>query len=142
MAWGIVPMADRPEMTGWQPGQTAVIGRRHIVTVARVTKAGRAIVNHHGTERVFEPNGWERCSGSRRYHLDHLTPEIQSEIEQSARAVAVFRKLADVLDAAARWDRENRPRWGSDMAESAAVARAEQMAAAIEAIMKEPANAE
>ena len=129
-----------PKTTGWQPGQTAVIGRRQIVTVARVTKAGRAIVDHYGTERVFEPNGWERCSGSRRNHLDHLTPEIRAEMEQSARAVAAFRRLAAVLDAAARWDRENCPRWGSDMAESGAVFRAEQMAAAIEAIIKEPAN--
>ena len=75
----------------WQPGQQAVINRREVVTIDRVTKGGMAVVG----AIYYRPNG--RQNGGDRT-LEPWTPELQAEADLAARSDNVKRRMHRAID--------------------------------------------
>jgi hypothetical protein len=115
----------------WKPGQMVAVNRRRIATVERVTPTGRAIVN--GT--TYRPDGLELADSTYRTVIVPLTPEVEAEIAHAMRSQDAFGGLARAIDAASEWNRWNRPKWGNDTADPAAVELAEKLTAAICALI-------
>jgi hypothetical protein len=117
----------------WQAGQRAVIDRRTVVQIVRVTPSGRAIVGPPGGERTFEPSGFERvASGYRRARLEPWSEEIEAEIAHAIRTQKAFRALGEAVSELEKWMRDARPRWQRDFSELADVEAAERITKAIE----------
>ncbi len=122
------------ETSAWQVGQNAVIDRRQVVQIVRVTPSGRAVV----AGMTFEADGRERGNGRRRKTLEPLTDEIVAEmaLEERGKAAAnaAYRQLSD----AERWVRRVFNSWGSRALDPADVDRAEKLTAAIRQVMEMP----
>ena len=74
----------------WQKGQKAVIDRRQVVMIDRVTPNGRARVG----DRMFGIDGHERVRDSWRHsYLEPLTPELEEIMARVERG----RKLSNIL---------------------------------------------
>lgn len=120
----------------WTPGQRAVIDRREIVTIERVTRGGKAVVG----SRQFRPNGSEVSSSLRSAQLDPLTPEIEAEMALAKKGSAATEKLRAVLNSAAQWCRSNMSHyngWHYVCPTPADISRAERLTVAIQAILGE-----
>ena len=122
----------------WKPGQIVAVNRRIEATIKRVTPAGRAIVDWHDEERTFNADGYERGQSTRwgrTSFIVPMTPEVAAEIVRAHRTREAFGSLRDLIRDAEKWERNNCPRWGSDLAEDGAMEQAEAIAAAIRAIL-------
>lgn len=126
-------MSDNPQTTGWIAGQQAVISREIIVSIDRVTPAGRAIVNG----RTFEVDGRERTSGDtyRRSKLEPLSDEIKEEMALRERASRVSRDGYPRIERAEKWFRQALGSWGGRIPERGDVEKAERLVAAIADVM-------
>jgi hypothetical protein len=124
----------------WVKGQQAVINRQVIVTIEKVTSAGRAVVN--GSK--FNSDGTEFGSGRWAENLlEPLTPEIEAEMAMRERGKAAYRQLKRETDVIAIWLRNTFYRGGAPIPLVPALAdieKAERLAAAIKAIMEEPGD--
>jgi hypothetical protein len=120
-------MSDNPP---WLPGQRAIIDRRTVVTIDRVTPSGRAVVG----DRTFEANGFERRGGHkfRILKLEAITPEIDLIIRGTQALHAAHKEL----EAADNWLRRNLSTWGPRIPDAPDVDRAERLAAAIRQVME------
>lgn len=115
----------------WVAGQRAALNRSCIVTIARVTPTGRAIVEIDGRKMTFNPNGterkeydiWQTCN-----RLEHMTHEIETEVMAKERAEKAFLALRLNLENALRWWRNNHPERGRPTPSLAVVERAEKLA--------------
>lgn len=92
----------------WQKGQRAVIDRRKIVTIDRVTPTGRVVVG----DRNFSSEGYERLPpGAGRYatpaRLEPLTAEIAAEMKAGMRSNTVRNEMFKALEYAQQWLRDN-----------------------------------
>ncbi len=117
------------ETTSWIVGQRATINRQQIVTVERVTPAGRAIVEG----RTFEVSGRERTNGDfySRPMLEPLTPEIQAEMDLVARGRKVFPEAHSLMDTAKHWLQSEYSAWKHKIPKTEAMDRAEKLTAAL-----------
>lgn len=122
-------MSEKENM--WQAGQLVALNRRQVVPIKRVTPSGRAVIDWHGTERFFSAGGYERKAGYSNSRIAALTPEIEDEIQMANRTQHAFSALVEALRDGEKWERNNHPRWGHDLAEPGAVEIAERLAAAI-----------
>lgn len=112
----------------WTPGQKAVIGRRTIVTIDRVTPSGRVIVG----DRTFNPDGIER--GVRDFvRLEPFTAEIEAEIDLVERGRKAAAAIDNAEDAIRRMGRLASP-WGNRTPDAADVEQAERLANAIQEV--------
>ena len=119
----------------WAAGQRAVIDRRHIVTIERVTPSGQAFVKG----RYFGKDGYERTSGYpyNRAKLELLTPEIEAEMELLRRARQVRETAERAIQDAGIFTRDALSTFGGRIPETADVDLAERLAAAIRGVMEE-----
>ena len=85
----------------WQADQRVVIGRRKVVTIERVTPAGRVIADG----RTFDKNGLERRAGKHheRVKLELLTPEIEAEMAFSRRVAVTGQHAFNAVGDAQHW---------------------------------------
>lgn len=113
----------------WEVGQKAVIDRRLIVTIEKVSATGRATANG----MVFDIDGFRRGDRSRFSiaKLEALTPEIQAEMDLVARGIKVDNETASAIRAADNWLRQSFGGMGRRIPEIADVERAERLIAAI-----------
>lgn len=127
-------MSDTNIDQGWIPGERAVINRRDVVTIERVTPSGRAVID----TSYFHPDGYQVTSSSRsRSFLQKWTAEIQAEIDLNARAHEVKDELIKEIEKAADFLRNRFHRWnGRITAEVSDVEMAERILAAIQAAME------
>ena len=121
--------------TPWRAGQRATIDRQRVVTVERVTPAGRAVVDG----RIFEIDGIERTSGRRRLKLELLTPEIQAEMDLIIGSQRVFGEAARLMDVAAKWLSAVYSPWRR-RTEAEDVNRAEKLIVALREVMGETSD--
>jgi hypothetical protein len=86
---------------GWQVGQSAVIDRRQIVTIERVTASGLAIV----AGRKFSRDGKEITKSTiwDRSRLEPMTPDIESEIDLVRRGNDAKSEAYKAIVAADKW---------------------------------------
>lgn len=118
----------------WEKGQRAVINRRDIVTIDRVTKGGRVVVG----ERQFVP-GWR--AGAAREHgcvgsiIEFLTPDIEAAMSQIVRIEATANKLHGAINAVRDWGRDKFWTYALRPPSEADYAKAQALAEAINAIM-------
>ena len=119
--------------TKWTVGQRAVINRREIVTVERVTPGGKA----RAGGRLFDASGMEIAGGLIRSRLEPLTPEVEAAMALGKRAQIATDAAWDAVNIAARFVRINLSTWGNRIPEAADVDKAERLAAAINAILQE-----
>ena len=96
----------------WQVGQKAVINRRNIVTVERVTKTGIIVADG----RKFNVDGYERGEGRLwrdLYRIEILTAEIEAEIKAemalSERAQNAAHDVINATSDAQSWVRSYLP---------------------------------
>jgi hypothetical protein len=115
--------------TPWLPGQRAIIDRRTVVTIDRVTPSGRAVVG----DRTFHASGHRIRGGGL---LEPLTPEIEAELALVERGNEATRDAWRELTLAEKWLRLNFSSWGGRIPEAADVDRAERLAAAIRQVME------
>jgi hypothetical protein len=113
----------------WTPGQQAVINRQTVVTIDRVTPAGRAVANG----RTFDVDGRERVAGDpyKRPKLEPLTPEIQAEMALVKHGRIASGALYSAIHNADCWQRKAFSTWGYRVPDIDDVDRAERLAAAI-----------
>jgi hypothetical protein len=113
----------------WTKGQRAVINRREVVTIGRVTAFGRAIVG----DRTFEKSGRQRTAGNpyRRAQLEPLTPEIEDEMALVIRGREAAHAVHAALDAAGRWLRGAFNLYRASVPDAADVERAERLLVAL-----------
>lgn len=118
----------------WQVGQQAVISRQTIVTIERVTPAGRVIAGG----RTFDANGKERTGGDpyRRARLEPLTPEIQAGMDLVVRGQKAGAAADAAFTSADRWLRRALSTWDRRIPEAADVEKAERLIAAIQSVME------
>jgi hypothetical protein len=112
----------------WHAGQRAIIDRRTIVTIDRVTPKGWAVVG----ERRFGADG--RKIGGLRTLLEPLTPEIEAEIALATRGNEASRDALGQIEAANSWLRQ-RFSWNRRVTDAGDVEKAEHLAAAIRQVM-------
>ena len=115
----------------WAVGQKAVINRREIVTIEKVTYAKRAKVKN----RTFDVDGRETkpLDPWRPWRLEALTPEIEAEMALASRARAIS-KAADKCVRDVRLWLDNRFGY-SKAPEPADIEKAEALTAAINAVL-------
>lgn len=120
--------------TIWHVGQRATINRQTIVTIERVTPAGRPIANG----RTFNADGTERLGDPfRRSRLEPLTPEIQAEMDLVKRGQKASHDAFAAVEAADKWLRQALGSWGRKVPEAADVEKVEKLAAAIRHLMED-----
>ncbi len=122
-------MINLSDTTVWTIGQRATINRQRIVTIERVTRAGRAVVEG----RTFEVSGRERIKGDtfRRPLLEPFTPEIQAEMDLVDRGRKVFSEGHNLMEIAKRWLSVASSAWSRPVPEIEDVDRAEKLTAAL-----------
>lgn len=122
-------------ITPWKVGQQAVIDRKTVVTIDRVSPSGRAVVGG----RTFDVDGRERAGADRysRSKLELLTPEIQAEMDLVARVRRAARDADDAIKVAAYWLSGTLSQWRRRVPTAADVERAERLAAAIREVMED-----
>lgn len=118
----------------WEAGQKAVINRRQVVTIERVSPTGR--VSAGGI--VFDCNGYGRTPSRRRPKLEPLTPEIQAEMELTERALRVADRSLKAVLRAERWLREMNSVFRPHAVSRQDVEKAERLMSAITDILGEP----
>jgi hypothetical protein len=126
--------------TAWHPGQRAVIDRRQVVTIDRVTPSGRAVVGC----RTFNEDGTERAAGDsiRRSRLELLTPEIEAKMALIERWDAAQAPAFRAADDAERFMRQTFQRWGRRTPKPEDLDRAERLTAAIRTVLDAPGEAQ
>lgn len=123
----------------WTVGQEAVIDRREIVRIERVTPTGRVVAGG----RTFNPGGteWRRWD-QRKACLELLTAEVKAEIALVKRGNEASSEVARAINRSTKWlavsslysfsGRSTTPT--PDIAD---VEKAEALAAAINAVIAE-----
>lgn len=121
----------------WIAGERAVINRRHIVTIDRVTPSGRAMID----TSYFYPDGDHVTSSQRpRSFLEKWTPEIQAEIDLNMKAAKVKDELTKAIDKAEHFVRNQFLRWnGRITAELRDIEKAERILSALRNAMEDAA---
>lgn len=119
-------MTDTP----WKAGQKAVIDRREIVTIDRVTPTGRAVVG----ERTFRPSGY--ALGNASGYLELLTPDVEAEMALTSRGRKASGKCFKLLLDAEKFLRAEFSAWRPRVPEQDAVERAERLEAALRAVLE------
>ena len=119
-------MSNQP----WVKGQRAVINRRRIVTIDKVTPSGRAVVGGTTYDRDGWPCGKGRCTGGVE-KLEHLTPEIEAQVALIERGDKARYSADLATDAAIKWLRQDFSSFRQPVPKIADVERAERLAEAI-----------
>lgn len=118
----------------WQVGQQAVISRRLVVTIERVTPSGRVTANG----RTFDKDGMERSGGDpwRRSKIELLTPEIQAEMDLETRGNKARNDAYTAIDAASKWMRSTSGGLSRHIQQLADVEKTERLVAAIQGVLE------
>lgn len=118
----------------WKVGQRAVISRTRVVTIERVTPAGRVIADG----RTFNADGSERSSGApyNRPKLEPFTPEIQAEMDLVIRGRKAANEAIVAVEMAEKWLRRTFSSWGGrSVPDAEDVEKAEKLTAAIQQVL-------
>lgn len=119
----------------WTVGQEAIVDRREIVKIERVTPTGRVVA----AGRTFDPDGVERRRDQRRKALlEPLTTEVKAEIALVERGRKAHLGASRAIEQSDKWLRKSSlSSWQRSEPAVADVEKAEALAAAINAVIAE-----